>query len=103
MPRIQDRIELVTGRLQHHPSRWKRLLATAAGVLALGASFFLGLVILVIAIGVAAAVATFIAVRIWWLRKSLRGQKEPQADTYSTQQDSSGRIIEGESRDISDQ
>jgi len=101
MPRIQDRIELITQRLQHHPSRWKRWLATSAGVIALAASFFLGLVILIIAVGVTVLVAAVVAVRIWWLRRSLRDQQ--QTAGANPRRYSDGQAIEGESKDISDQ
>ncbi len=97
MPRIPEQIVLITQRLQHRPSRWKRWLATGAGVLALIASFFLGLVMLILALGVASAVALFIGTRIWWLRRKLRDGQQPAA----TSKPGSGNVIEGESRDIS--
>lgn len=103
MPRIQDRIELITQRLQHHPSRWKRWLATGAGLIALAASFFLGLVILIIAVGVAVLVASVVAVRVWWLRRSLRDQQQTAQVNSQNYSDGHGQVIEGESRDISDQ
>lgn len=109
MPRIPDHIAQITNRLQHRPSRWKRWLAALAGGLAVVASFFLGLVMLILALGVATALALFIGIRIWWLRRQLRGDDGPteQASGQNYQQHRSkgskpGRVIEGESVDISD-
>lgn len=113
MPRIPENIVLITQRMQHGPSRWKRWLATGVGAVALVTSFFLGLVILTLALGVAILVALFIGVRIWWLRRQLRNDDVSVSSSTSRQSrqppgeqqtgSGSGRIIEGESRDISDQ
>ncbi len=108
MPRIPENIVLITQRMQHGPSRWKRWLATGAGAVVLVASFFLGMVILTLALGVAMLVAVFIGFRIWWLRRQLRNDgvsvnsanRHQPAQRYS--ETGSGRIIEGESVDISD-
>ncbi len=98
MPRIPEQIVLITQRLQGHPSRWKRWLATGAGVLVLIASFFLGLVMLILALGVATVVALFIGTRIWWLRRRLRGGQSQTGESVSRR--NYGNVIEGESRDV---
>lgn len=110
MPRIPENIVLITQRMQHGPSRWKRWLATGVGAVALVTSFFLGVVILTLALGVAILVAVFIGFRIWWLRRQLRNDGASMNSSNRHQPDQqhtgagsgSGRIIEGESVDISD-
>ncbi len=105
MQRIPEHIVLISQRIQQRPSRWKRWLATGASLVLLVTSFFLGLAMLILALCVAFAVAVFVGIRIWWLRRNLRDDRsgsQPGQINTGPRQPADGRIIEGESEDISE-
>lgn len=107
MPKLPNDLLSMAQRLRHHPSRWKRWLAMAAGLLAVTASFFLGVFVIIIATGLFTVVGIIFAIRIWWLQRSRRAAAGGVARTSTTEThyrkiSGSGRIIEGESVDITD-
>ncbi|MBU1189874.1 MAG: DUF1129 domain-containing protein [Gammaproteobacteria bacterium] len=119
MKQYRHRIVYLNQRLLQRPPLWKRWLIAlgAAGVLVV--SFMLGAILLMVVLGIAAIAALVIGIRVWWLRRKLRNDSGGDETTASgdplydllaaarrqqqRQDSSSGRTIDGESEDISDQ
>jgi membrane protein implicated in regulation of membrane protease activity len=72
-----------------------RVLAAAGAAAALVASFFLGALVFLTALGLFVVVAVGVAIRIWWLRRQFREQMESWEREQGASQ---GDVIEGEYR-----
>ena len=98
-------MRLIIGNVQSPAHPLLRAVYLVLGAILLVVAVFFGAVVLVLAIGVILIAGSVAAVRFWWLKRKLeRGAQTEQPRRASEQQRNgpTGRVIEGEFADISD-